>query len=689
MTTQEVWDIDIYSNIKRVLEDSRNEILVATAWFTDRDLYGILCDKVTNGLSVKVIISNHEDNKRLDFNYLQSLGAGVKIISKNGRGMMHDKFCVIDNKIAISGSYNWTFNARKNNSESVIYTQDLHTVKSFREKFLKMMEREEISLLPEENKKRGLINFLKKPFSTNVKAEAKSVEDSSINVKSIHDLLPKDEFEKDLDLIISSEASDFDRDILNKRGYELAKKNHGDSKIIFKALDSIYSIFVYEIDIIEEKKQKLIAKINEFKIKTINLLKSKSLLEQNAVDSKCITDKEEVNRKIDGLKVEIDKNSKTISDINDVRKKQKQGRIEQLKNEILVHEREFVKPKLNIIDLVSNGLISFGLLVYLFFFYSSAGYILLYSVQDAKLAKDLGKPLAIQEVFNPKALSLASDKGISALIFILLFVFIPLGCALFSSSIKRTEIIGKSNWFIRRGVDILHILKKYSLVILLDGFIAYKVAKAIHDVAYLSGNTDDKWSFSMAISNVDFYLVFVLGTVAVFLFEVFFDKVKVAVESRNADVAKVENILIINQKNKKITEINEKINTLDLERSEVEKKNIELNNNLDSLERDLIYLPDQANNKIKEIEKKQNVEIHSLENKTEICISNIENDRFPISVDSLKDRISVFLEGWNELLHEEYSIGKAKHFSEEARTEADDWMQTKKTMGLNPNISNN
>jgi hypothetical protein len=689
MTKQEVWDIDIYSNLKRVLEESRNEILVASAWFTDNDLYDLLCEKVSTGLSVKIIISDHEDNKRLDFNYLISLGASVKIIPKNGRGMMHDKFCVIDNKIAISGSYNWTFNARKNNSESVICTQDLHTVKSFREKFLKMMQKEEISVIPGENMKRGLMNFLRKPFRTNTKKETKAVEDSSINIESISNLLPKDEFEQNLDLIISSEASDFDRDVLNKRGYDLAKKNHGDSKIIFKALDSIYSIFVYEIDIIEEKKQKLIAKINEYKIKTVNLLKSKSLLEQNAVESKCNTDKEEVNRKIDGLKVGIDTNSKTISDINDVRKKQKQGRIEQFKNEILQHEREFVKPKINVIDVVSNGLISFGLLIYLFFFYSSAGYILLYSVQDAKLAQDLGKPLAIQEVFNPKALSLAYDKGISAFIFIMLFVFIPLGCALFSSSIKRIEFTGKSNWFIRRGIDILHFFKKYSLVILLDGFIAYKVAYAIHEVAYLSGNTADKWSFSMAISNVDFYLVFVLGTAAVFLFEVFFNKIKVAIEARNEDVAKAENKLIIYQKNKMIIEIKEKMNILDLERSEIEKKNIELKNNLDSLERELIYLPDQASNKSKEIEKKQNVEIHSLDNKTEICISNIENDRFPISVDSLKDRISVFLEGWNELLHEEYSVGKAKQFSEEARAEADDWMQSKKTMGLNPNISNN
>lgn len=336
MTKQEVWDVDIYSNLKRVLEESRNEIFVASSWFTDNDLYELLYEKVSDGLSVKIIISDHEDNKRLSFKDLALLGASVKVIPTKGRGMMHDKFCVIDNKIAISGSYNWTLNARRNNSESVIYTQDFHTVKSFREKFLKMMEKEEVRIVPEEKMKKGLMNFLRKPFRVNPKEEAKEIKDSAVNGNA--NPLAKDEFEQNLDLIISSETSDFDRDVLNKRGFDLAEKNHGDSKIIFKALDSIYSIFVYEIDIIEEKKQKLIAKINEHKIKTVNLLKSKALLEQNAVESKCNTDNENVNRKVDSLKVQIDSNSKTISDISDVRKKQKQGRIELLKNEILEHE---------------------------------------------------------------------------------------------------------------------------------------------------------------------------------------------------------------------------------------------------------------------------------------------------------------------------------------------------------------
>ena len=35
---------------------------------------------------------------------------------------MHEKFCVIDNQIVISGSYNWTDNAELRNAEHILQT---------------------------------------------------------------------------------------------------------------------------------------------------------------------------------------------------------------------------------------------------------------------------------------------------------------------------------------------------------------------------------------------------------------------------------------------------------------------------------------------------------------------------------------------------------------------------------------
>ena len=37
---------------------------------------------------------------------------------------MHDKFCVIDNQVVITGSYNWTTNAEFKNDENITVQKD-------------------------------------------------------------------------------------------------------------------------------------------------------------------------------------------------------------------------------------------------------------------------------------------------------------------------------------------------------------------------------------------------------------------------------------------------------------------------------------------------------------------------------------------------------------------------------------
>jgi phosphatidylserine/phosphatidylglycerophosphate/cardiolipin synthase-like enzyme len=37
---------------------------------------------------------------------------------------MHDKFCVIDNQVVVTGSYNWTNNAEFRNDENITIEHD-------------------------------------------------------------------------------------------------------------------------------------------------------------------------------------------------------------------------------------------------------------------------------------------------------------------------------------------------------------------------------------------------------------------------------------------------------------------------------------------------------------------------------------------------------------------------------------
>jgi len=51
---------------------------------------------------------------------------------------MHDKFCVIDNQIVITGSYNWSNNAEFKNDENVTIENDPDQATRYSEEFRRL-----------------------------------------------------------------------------------------------------------------------------------------------------------------------------------------------------------------------------------------------------------------------------------------------------------------------------------------------------------------------------------------------------------------------------------------------------------------------------------------------------------------------------------------------------------------------
>src|SRR6266542_1876348 len=124
MVTQAFFE-DIQPQIVKELQASQQSIYVAVAWFTDNELFEILCKKAKNNISISVLILNDEINTRedgIDFNLLRDASGEVSLIGSKEE-MMHNKFCVIDNKTVITGSYNWTWKARLND-ENITITKD-------------------------------------------------------------------------------------------------------------------------------------------------------------------------------------------------------------------------------------------------------------------------------------------------------------------------------------------------------------------------------------------------------------------------------------------------------------------------------------------------------------------------------------------------------------------------------------
>ncbi len=85
-------------------------------------------------LKIRVITDNDKtEDKGSDIHRFHDEGLQVKI--DDTKHHMHHKFMVVDQKVAVTGSYNWTRSAAKFNHENLLVTRDLSVVKSFQKEF--------------------------------------------------------------------------------------------------------------------------------------------------------------------------------------------------------------------------------------------------------------------------------------------------------------------------------------------------------------------------------------------------------------------------------------------------------------------------------------------------------------------------------------------------------------------------
>lgn len=637
---------EIFTRIDAELKNAEFEILIATAWFTDPELFTTLLEKADENINIELIIADNQENEKLDFSLLRSKGAHVIKVKNIGFGMMHQKFCVIDKKIALHGSYNWSVNAKTNNHESIIATTHKESVDSLIATFYSIKTKVSENRIESSSSAARIIN--------------------SEKIKGVPIEIPlkeKSEYEKVLDSMIAAEVGSFDRKMLREQGYERSKSNNGDHQVLNKALDTVYSVFINDIDVVEDKKRRLISKIEEQKSKNIDSLRKTNELQIQSLENENVINERNLNNKCTHIKAEIALCEQNIIGINSNKIPFIQEIIENIDQKIKNLQREFIVPAIKKFELIPTAIFGAGLLLYLFLFYSSAAYILLFSVEDAKADTDKGIPFAPPEVFNPHAISKAIEKGGIAITFIFLFVFIPISFA----------IIGK---FIKSKV-VAPILSFLCGIAIVDSAIAYKVSEAIYNVKYATGDVDKPWQFTMAFKDVNFYLVFILGAFGLLLFKFVFDKFISIFEERNPDIEAQKNELLIQHLTEEIDSQKLKLSDYKMEIEDINKTIIQLKAELAVTTQEAEHLPILLSNQLKGKKAELIINEQMTERVTEIYITHVQNDNLPISVDSLKDRINVFLEGWNDYLHNEYSISKATQKSAQAIDTAVLWQTNK------------
>lgn len=139
-----------FSNIHKVIIDylgeAQVEIVAAIAWFTDRDIFEVLCKKSSLGTKVSVALIGDEINKGpggLNFQRLINLGGKVTFLPPGSRDepTMHHKFCVIDRSTVITGSYNWSHKARSNDENITVVTESTDFASKYLDTFNNLLIR--------------------------------------------------------------------------------------------------------------------------------------------------------------------------------------------------------------------------------------------------------------------------------------------------------------------------------------------------------------------------------------------------------------------------------------------------------------------------------------------------------------------------------------------------------------------
>jgi cardiolipin hydrolase len=129
----------VRQRLVRAIEDSRKSIDIAVYNFTASELAEALYAAQTRGVHIRVLV---------DQEMAEAGGSGVRGLRLNGiavrslgvpeQSLMHNKFAVFDERLVVTGSYNWTNSAEYANYENLVVLEEPALVARFQQEFQRL-----------------------------------------------------------------------------------------------------------------------------------------------------------------------------------------------------------------------------------------------------------------------------------------------------------------------------------------------------------------------------------------------------------------------------------------------------------------------------------------------------------------------------------------------------------------------
>ena len=120
--------------IIKELAKAQNTIEIAMYSFTSRPIAQELDKLKVKNVKIRIILDKDQETQKYSKSrYFIQRGYEVKYDS--GSGLMHNKFAIIDQKLLITGSFNWTAGAEHKNEENLLILDDPTLVQKYAERF--------------------------------------------------------------------------------------------------------------------------------------------------------------------------------------------------------------------------------------------------------------------------------------------------------------------------------------------------------------------------------------------------------------------------------------------------------------------------------------------------------------------------------------------------------------------------
>jgi hypothetical protein len=551
---------EIKQRIISEINGANQSIYLAMAWFTDRDIAQSLINAKNRNVFVDVILSSNAQNETVKQMLVEQKITVHAFDTGDERGMMHHKFCLIDNRLSINGSYNYSYNASNNNVENVHISNDNQIFKQL------------------------FAEFERLKYNIDHQLPVNTTSNKNTNMEQTQPTHPVDLFSQRLHNLVYLSAQ-INPEEYRQQGYKKSEESQGSLEIFDAEVSNlIHQIRNYAIDdSISSKKNVLISNINS---------------EYEKVKSDLNTDKQNEFR---GIKNTNDLEKKHISD-NLLLIRQEKALIETGNSSTgekgLVHiNKEIERNKQEKREIEQNLIIkplgiefylkSFFLMICIFYlsiFFGSALYKVFFegNIIKTQLLANL-TPDNPQLVDANAIIKIFRNYGI-------LFGLISCLIFLFPVTLTNLKLFGSKN-------KTLNVLCFWIGLVIFDILVSGMVAKNADKIDKLLIGQESTMQFWEVIKLGEFYLIFIFGMLPLFITHILIDNISGAYKNSKKEYVNAEK--------------NHQLQLLEREMIELESEKSVMVNQIKNKE-DLII---QSNNKLLELEKELNQHQNEIESK--------------------------------------------------------------------------